>query len=493
MLLCTFYSYTEPCLTCGSIHSTWACMAAMEMSQRRFTAGRRTTSAVSNSSNPLDFVPVGHPVSAPAWAVRPPVNGSLVAQRIRAFQGGALEQTREEGGTKGVESQPTDSQPTDSQLEDPEFLQALAMAKHAAQILESAEPSRNQEWSHPLNTAAAIPSRGSVHASALPAIGSDAQIGDATAIVETREKPHRAPKVLTGMPPPPPRSSVGSRLPRVANNHEVSLSTHTEPTDELRQRSASLPCTKGASGNEVCHGGPILSSIGREETFDLNNDSSAHASLPRSASLGARSRAHAAVCASDTTFEARRSSQDWLRAQLASIESDEWMADVDEFDSVISGDCGGDSAAGHNPHVSRDLVPTMAALRAHTSCTSLSRGPSFSKSLRANAGGLPPLPRLTRATSAAANTRCGQRPTPSLRRRFSVSQSWSRSTFGPDISISGAAKSTLPPPPPPRSRRLNQDEIAHSLLMPLPEALPPPPPPRRKRLHDRAQDTTMWL
>ena len=226
-------------------------MYAQEFASHRFVAGRappQPYAAIDTENSALEM-PSSKP---PVWAVRRPPPGSSIAARARVWEA-KFKSLRESpsGQAGGVED-----------YEDPEFMQALRMAKKAAELLHSGNPNLipknfdkdDGKWS-------------------VPDFGIDFERSQSLPVHSS------PPRILRGMPPPPPRLSSGS----------VATPTGTSAVPTGSARSPMTPPT--ASGD----------STSGDSSADSSGDASGDAP-----SEGDRS--------------ARHSSQEWLARQCDFIE-----------------------------------------------------------------------------------------------------------------------------------------------------------------------------
>ena len=425
--------------------------------QRRFTSGRTRGAVPQNAVQELS-PPIGQPVMRPPkWALPP--RGVLIAERTSMF-----ESPSPDARTKRM----------DLQVDDPEFLQALVMAKQAAQILHSTEPNKIPPGEWTLGTLPSSSLSTVDHYAASRTDSPAAARGGAPL-----QRPSPPPKILLGVPPPPPRLS--SRKTRSTSACQVGAA------DEAPLSNAQERCR---ASSDVLSCGTMAS---------------------------ASDDAVAAMALVASSPSAVLNAQIWLHKQMCAAELTDLMDDLDAY----------------NPHVAAELQPWRTALswavRAPPHGAMCARRYPADRTPPRK---LPSVPRLTRALPTAATA--DATAAPALRRRLSVGGFYRRPAAayargGPAHGENGAADSDLtgttnaresptpynqpPPPLPPPRRRLGgtptaaplsappalevtpdvssssllQLGVPQSMLLPLPTALPPPPPPRRRR------DTTIWL
>jgi len=422
---------------------------AQEFASHRFIAGRappQPYAAIDTENSALEM-PSSKP---PVWAVRKPPPGSSIAARARVWEA-KFESLRESpSGQGGVED-----------YEDPEFMQALRMAKKAAELLHSGNPNLipknfdkdDGKWS-------------------VPDFGIDFERSQSLPVHSS------PPRILRGMPPPPPRLSSGS----------VATPTGTSAVPTGSARSPMTPPT--ASGD----------STSGDSSADSSGDASGDAP-----SEGDRS--------------ARHSSQEWLARQCDFIEgTDDW--DEEALRAELEAETEMARAASmptmptRGNSWSKGLPPVLRLTRAapttrlvggldSASSTALSLRRRMTPTLSWSKAKQPPIETIEADLPPP--------PPPPRRKHQDEVQpppAWTPVQPTPlgsvrEESPSAAQEHTSPPatsatsamiadgrgatPPDAWPHRIS---FATMALAPLPEGLPPPPPPRRRR---KAEDTKMWL
>jgi hypothetical protein len=453
-------------------------------SVRRFTAGRdrKRPDAL---PPPVYGVPVGQPIAPPAWAVRLPGAKRSSSVHLRAA---AWDRHASLG---------------DAPADDPEFQQAMLMARHAAEILAA------QQIGHTVR----VPTGGELDAelAALRFEAEAARGSPTSGLVEDavrgayRAPPSPPPKVLKHMPPPPPRLAAAPlRVGGSPSSDDPFDDDIHSPNETAASHATISPPTTSGQTAFLAPTTPSPSSAGATPS------SSRRSSRVEPADDGDRS--------------ARRASQLWLQQQCEAAEAaDDWGAEWEE--DVLR-----ELSAASQPHVvsrrsswaTRSLPRVLRATagetgaraahadeptrRARTIRRHLSVGPS------SWTRGAPRAPAHPQEPLPAPHGR-GQLLTVAPRRPAGSRQphaSWSRtSEAGGDLLCAGMMITDTgttgdPPPPPPRRSRpaaygsaapstADEVELAmlQDLLMPCPAGLPPPPPPRKRRLG--SSDTKIWL